>query len=342
MNYCNRCFNWYNGGFCSHCMIPSHPCTPQSSDPCGCLEMVSGKCTYYNSATTSCLGITKGTTYDQIIGLIDTKLCTIGASAVQRVYNVLGTSGQIVSTGSVVGNNTTYTLSLDPAITNHLVAIDAEIDDLQACCNASIKTITTNTPSNLIITNPSAGVTNIDYASTGFGWGGIVSNDINNVSVPSNTTGYQVSGMSIDFASKGATTFSEIVFRYSFQLGIGDAFAINFFNNSSTVFYSIHMTSTIDSTTSWTGTTIFNMSSTTSAVVDTEIHHNFTSNEASPLNIDLGVTNKSVNGTSAVRAKVLSGIDLSDFQYEFLMDNNNFVQNAKFGIMVSELIKKLP
>jgi len=50
--------------------IVDSPCT-------GCTTQVDGRCVFYRSSTTSCLGIKSGDIYDDIIKRIDTRLCTL-------------------------------------------------------------------------------------------------------------------------------------------------------------------------------------------------------------------------------------------------------------------------
>ena len=343
MHNCNRCGNWYDTLTCD-CHRRTTPCyNPCPADECSCIEYVQGTCVKYQSATTSCLGIAKGYTYDQIIGLIDTKLCTLGASALQTVYNVVGTSNQITSTSSTVGNTVTYTLALSPTITNHLTTLDGQVLALQDCCNQSLKTITTNTPANLVLTQVGSNV-NIDYQDTTTGFGGIVTNDVQKQKVPSNTANFTVLTKNINFVTAASADQGDVIeFFTTFQLGSGDGFSF-IFQNGSTTFYNPFLTSfgeSIDAVKlSATGRIRFNLTSTDQAVATSEFSFNNVVNENSTTSMELGNNSMVATVVTAVRSDI-TGIDLSAFKVIVKLTNANTTQNAVFGELESRIIKKI-
>jgi hypothetical protein len=340
--YCNGCNYWFDGGYCNKCYKPScdSSCSPQNSDNCGCIEQVSGKCVFYQSATTTCLGITKGTTYDNIISAIDTKLCTLGASAVQQVYVTQGTSNEIAVSSATVGNTTTYTVRLDDNVLNHLEAIDSTLSDLEACVSDSIQQITS---SSLLVT--SGGTfgcgksVNIEYIGSPIRTSGILSNDTLNTTIAPGTSNQVVLDRVLNFTAKGTTTQDIIELNYSLQVGSSTLFTLNILNDINTI-YSVSFITGDTIVNSVTGKTVINLTSLTTALVNTEIHVNKASNEASPIITNISTANRVTGAFSATRAN-MTNINLSALRVRIIMTNNGTSTNDVFGDLVSEIKFKI-
>lgn len=174
----------YNNPYCNFnksCTCYKHVITnkcPDNSctDDCGCLTQTKGSCVFYQGTTTPCLNITKGDNYDKIITTIDSAICSLNPAS-GNTTTVVGTNNQIVSTPSASGNNKTFTLSLSPSVLNRFSSIESNITSLQTCCNSSLKTITTNTPSYISLTSASGNV-NIQFNPSVYtNYSGIVLND---------------------------------------------------------------------------------------------------------------------------------------------------------------------
>jgi len=141
MGWCNRCHS-----YSCHC-----------ENQCGCLDQVKGKCVFYRGSTTECLGILTGTDFDTIVRRLDEAICEIVPPSGYPTIIVQGTANQIAVTSSTVSNVTTYTVALDGTILSTISSIQTSVATLQDCCDASVKTITTDDPSTLDITDDGAG-----------------------------------------------------------------------------------------------------------------------------------------------------------------------------------------
>lgn len=339
MNYCNSCNIWYSGGFCNQCYQPScnNTCAP-SVPNCGCISTVLGTCAYFNSATTPCLGIAKGQTYDSIITAIDAKICTITSSGAQTVYNVQGTANQIDVSSSLVSGVRTFTASLDSVITNQLSTQNSQIAALQSILGNSITSITTSTPSYLGITNPSQGVVNINYTPVPILQSKIVTNDNLNIQVSAGTQTVLTKNINFNTAAS-ATTGDTIQFYFTLQAGVGDNFSILVYNGTTSQLIYNPFIIRIGAISSWSGLITFNLTSATTATVKSEFESNASVNEFNPLPINMGSASKVSQRTTDIRAQV-QNIDLTNVKVIFQVTNSG-TNNAIFGEFISSINKKI-
>lgn len=95
---CSSCGSW-NLRQCS-CPKPVHVVSKVVNSPCtGCTSQIDGQCVFYKSATTSCLGIKYGDTYDATIKKIDTAICNITTGLV-LTWSTLPLENNFVSSGA--------------------------------------------------------------------------------------------------------------------------------------------------------------------------------------------------------------------------------------------------
>jgi len=345
-SYCNGCNYWFDGGFCNRCYQPScsSSCTP-NTNYCGCLNQTEGNCVFYNSATTSCLGIAKGTNYDTIIGLIDAKLCTIGNSGVQTIYNVAGTTDQIDVATTTSGRTTTYTVSLDPVFTNTISDIQTSIAGLQSCCSASINSITTNTPSYLNISNQGSGVWRINYTPPTSSSGGIVQNDFPQISVSPGAT-VNVFQQVLNFSTLANIATKDVIeFSFNAEVGSNDVLDISFINSATNtlVYLAGFQITPISSGASLSGKIKFNLQDVTSpsaasAIVSAVYTKSSTPLETSPLAVRMGNAANVSAVTTSIGA-VVTNIDLTGLKIVATMVNNSGTIYCHFSDFTTEVKK---
>lgn len=132
---------------CSKCH--RSPCS------CSCISQIDSKCVFYKGSTTSCLNIPTGATLQTIIQTIDAAICSGLPNPSGHAYISQGTANQIDVVSSTVGGATTYTISLDSTITTDISNLQSSIATLTACCNNSVKEITTSSPGLTVADNGS-------------------------------------------------------------------------------------------------------------------------------------------------------------------------------------------
>lgn len=118
---------------------------------CGCLHDVPSKCVFVSN-NYDCLDITKGDTLDDVLSSLNNIICDLPTPS---GTSYVGTPGQI----NISGN----TISLSNTILTQISNIESDIDVLEDCCDNSVKTITTLTPTYLNITQPTPGNYRINY-----------------------------------------------------------------------------------------------------------------------------------------------------------------------------------
>ena len=164
---CNcKTYNSCNCGCnCSCTNNCSCTCYSQNADTCGCTYN-SAKCIIYKGDTSTCNPdlLTKGQDAETILKNIVDFVCDFTPSG-QLFYNVHGTTNEINVSSSVAGNTTTYTVSLDSDITDAISDLQSDVATLQTCCDNSVKTIVTDTPEYLTISDDSNGNYTINYAA---------------------------------------------------------------------------------------------------------------------------------------------------------------------------------
>ncbi len=167
MHYCNTCRS-------HNCSCTTNSCI----DNCGNLEQINAKSVFYRGNTQSCVPITTGQTLETILKNIDAKICSINPSG--NISIVQGTATQIVVTDSTIGDTTTYTVSLDSDITDFISDTNATLANLQACCNSSVKSIVTDDPSTLDISDDGSGnyTLNVIPPSGQIIYDGIIENNV--------------------------------------------------------------------------------------------------------------------------------------------------------------------
>lgn len=120
-------------------------CNNNCLDDCSCIHQHNAQCIFYNSDTLSCIDVTKGDDLETILKNINDTVCALSPSSI-TVYNVQGTTNQIVVTPTTVGNTTTFTVSLSNTVITALTNIGAAITSLQTCVAGAIVSIATDTP----------------------------------------------------------------------------------------------------------------------------------------------------------------------------------------------------
>src|SRR5690554_4240172 len=106
---------------CNKCHKPScnNTCT-------GCLQQVKGTCVFYQGATLTCLGITKGDTFDKSLKKINDLLCTL-PTPTGAAYT--GQTGEITIVSNVIGISPVYTNTINANFVN----VENRLDVLEAC-----------------------------------------------------------------------------------------------------------------------------------------------------------------------------------------------------------------
>ena len=182
MSYCNSCHSY------------SCQCnTVWNEDVCGCKDNISSACIFYKSTATECIPLAYGQNLETILKNIDSAICALTPSGL--TYTVVqGCADKITVTPSTVGNTTTYTVCLDSDITDQLANLGSDIASLQTCCDASVKTIVTDDPSTLDITDDGSGnyTINVVNPSGNTTYDGIVYNNYDTSAYPNGGGGTQI------------------------------------------------------------------------------------------------------------------------------------------------------
>lgn len=166
MGYCNRCHSF-------SCSCGNH----WNLDSCGVPEQINSKYVFYRGGSLSCIPVTTGQDLETIIKNIDTAICAIEAPS--GLVVVEGTTGEIDVISSTVGDTTTYTISLDSDITDFISDTQGTLTSLQTCCDNSVKSITTDYPDTLDITDDGSGnyTLNVTAPSGSVVYDGIIYNN---------------------------------------------------------------------------------------------------------------------------------------------------------------------
>ncbi len=183
---CHICNNssCNGGGLCGYnntngllCNEWSNSCN--EAKKCGCKWLVPSDCVFYTGSVTPCLAITTNTTLTNVIKRFDAAFCNIAPSGVSSgcPITVSGTTGQINVTQTGSGCSSNYQIGLSNVITSNIDTINSQINNISNFLLTTITSITTNTPANLDITNPSTNVWNIDYIPPATGISGILWSD---------------------------------------------------------------------------------------------------------------------------------------------------------------------
>ncbi len=146
------------------CGCPSS--SPCSQDPCGCSIQLGTQCVFYESSTLSCLSATSGTSLEVILQNINDIVCTLNPSG-QMVYVVESADSTYLTVGtSVVGNETTYTISITPAFLTTITNLGTSITNINTILNDLPITLDTDTPSDIEILHPNPNEWRVNYIGT--------------------------------------------------------------------------------------------------------------------------------------------------------------------------------
>lgn len=217
---CQFCSNskCQNGGICNNLITNGLNCDGWQnqayiptlnldSDKCGCNPLITSNCVAYSGTTTPCLGIITGTNLTNIIQAIDKAICLVSPSGISPspsgVPTVSGTVNQIVVTPTGTTPLINYQVGLSSVVTGEISTIQTQISNISTFLTTCITNLTTNTPQNLNITNPSTNNWNIDFTQTPSGQSGVLYSDYSN-STTSNTSATVVKTYSLV-----STTFSK-------------------------------------------------------------------------------------------------------------------------------------
>jgi len=120
----------------------TNPCSSSCPTTCGCVVQVPGTCVFYQGSNLTCLDVTKGDNYDDILSNINNIVCDLLPPTGSNTY--IGETGQITVINNVIG--------LDPAITTLLNTHTTNITNLQTCVSNGVRNITTTPGSGLTVT----------------------------------------------------------------------------------------------------------------------------------------------------------------------------------------------
>lgn len=154
----------------------------------GCLQQIKGSCVFYQGAPLTCIGVTKGDTFDKSLKRINDLLCTL-PTPTGVAYT--GQTGEITIVSNVIGISPVYTNTINANFTN----VENRLGDLESCEAGNISNITTTTPGLSIsfLPNPSgcgrSARINYSGGSTSNSNSGIILN--HTTSTPSISTSYQ-------------------------------------------------------------------------------------------------------------------------------------------------------
>lgn len=311
---CNECVH-PESRTCNRCnQVVTIPTQITNSLCTGCLTTVAGSCTYYSGTTTPCLGITTGTTLDNVIKAIDTKICSIpGVSGVDQIYVVSGVSGQTTVTTTVIGNTTYYTVRLSPSVVSQINTNTTNISTI----NGIIPTLTdTITSSTLVVTHPNGHTWNIEASGlttprncTGTTYSDFVKHDTSSSSNMIDSTQ--------DFTTApcpAITTGDTITYRImgSYTMGAPPSeFTVSIMNGASVIQTRVGSNNTssgaINTTSAFSIELKLFVTSTTTAILNCTWADTYTAPQAVPSNygISLDATQKQAIG------KHLTGLDFS-------------------------------
>lgn len=309
MSRCNNCNSYCN-----------NTCTP-----CDCINQYKGKCVFYNGVNLTCIDVTKGDNYDDIIAAINTAICDLQTpSGISTV--VTGCDSNIEVSSVTSGTTTTYTVCLNSDITDEIATNTTDIADLQTCVQAGVLDVTSSTLDISVTDSTDCGrVLNIEIPTpTGTPtYDGIIYNNTSKNGTTGSTGDKLLKSFNWDYITNNVLAEDdEIRFVATGQIkGDGtnvDAVKIQIYNNA---------TSTVIQTDKFTGFPVGDV--TVSWKAEGELVATDVAGGEALYNVHLHFTTK-VNGTKSSWAGAsdninveLTGIDFSDLSIFVIYEHNS-------------------
>lgn len=340
---CNSYPNCICGCNCSCTNNCSCDCNSDNVPDCGCTQKINADCVIYRGDTSTCVPITKGQDLATIVKNIGDFVCQFTPSG-QLISVVEGTNNEIVVSSSTVGKTTTYTVSLDSDITTAIGDLQSDVASLQTCCDNSVKTIITDTPEYLTITDDSNGNYTINYAAPSgqIIYDGIIESDLDQHATTGGGGTQTLKTFNYNYyVNSLLQSKEEIRFTIEGQIasnnGLVDTILFEVFNPStSTVVYSFPYRSFNNDTTN-----SFSLKGTiTGKTIATVNGSALLSLELSRITQALGDVGD-VSRLTAVWSKGLTGIDYSNLTLRIKFVNNSLLTTSFIQKFEVEVRKKI-
>lgn len=197
---------------------------PNSCNQCGCPYSTTVKCVYWKGAAITCGDITiatQGDPLDEVITAL-TELACGNIIVSGDTYVVEGTTDEIDVVSSTSGNETTFTVSLSPTITDQILENTNDINTLETCVEGGVLEVT-STDGSVTITETATGACGrtLDLSVTepsGVVYDGIIYNDSTKVGTSGGTGDKLLKSLDYDYSTQAVTEGDEIRFRATGQI----------------------------------------------------------------------------------------------------------------------------
>lgn len=310
-------------GRCHRC---NSYCNNSCTNPCNtCINQYKGECVFYNGTNLSCINVTKGDNYDDILSSINDVICDIlPPSGVET--QVTSCDSNIVVTSSESAGIVTYQVCLSSDITTDITQNSNDIADLQTCVESGVLDITSSTLDITVTDTTDCGrALNIEIPTPSASptYDGIIYNNSDKSGTTGSTGDKLLKSFNFDYITNSVlANDDEIRFVATGQIkGDGtnvDAVKIQIYNNS---------TSTVIHTDKFTGFPVGDL--TVSWKAEGEIAVTDVGAGDAVYNVHLHFTTK-LNGTKSTWAGAsdninvdLAGLDYSDLSIFIIYEHNS-------------------
>lgn len=141
MSRCHRCGNYPCSCHSSCHSCGSHSCHGGCTTSCSCITQTKGNCVFYQGSNLSCLGVTKGDNYDEILVNLNDLVCDLVPPS--GIFTTLTTcnSGDISLTLTTPSGIPNYRVCLNPNIRTQLDTNTSNINVLDKCIENGVLNI---------------------------------------------------------------------------------------------------------------------------------------------------------------------------------------------------------